>query len=48
MERNRIIKIEKEISKKEKFIKNFCKKKGWNPKELTTSQMLEIVRYKNY
>jgi hypothetical protein len=29
--------------KKEKFIIDFCKKRGWNPKELTTGQMLFIA-----
>lgn len=29
--------------KKEKFIIEFCKKRGWNPNELTTGQMLFIT-----
>lgn len=28
---------------REKFITEYSKKKGWNPKELSTNQMLEIV-----
>ena len=35
---------------KEKFIIDFCKKKGWNYNELTTGQMLIItnkLEYKN-
>jgi hypothetical protein len=28
---------------REKFIENFCKKRGWNSKELTTGQMLFII-----
>lgn len=42
---NNIEKIERE-----KFIRNFCKEKGWNPNELTTNQMLIIAsqsKYKN-
>lgn len=42
---NKVEKIERE-----KFIKKFCKEKGWNPNELTTNQMLIIVsqsKYKN-
>ena len=33
---------------REKFISEYSKKKGWNPKELTTNQMLEIVSQKEY
>lgn len=33
-----------EIYNKEIFIKNFCKKRGWNPEELSTNQMLVIVK----
>jgi hypothetical protein len=35
---------------RERFIVNYSKKKGWNYKNLTTKQMLEIVtkpEYKN-
>lgn len=28
---------------REKFIAKFCKQRGWNPKELTTGQMLFII-----
>ena len=31
-------------SKREKFLNEFCKKKGWNPNELTTGQMLIISK----
>ena len=31
---------------REKFINEYSKKKGWNPKELTTNQMLEITSQK--
>lgn len=33
---------------REKFIINYAKQKGWNPSELTTNQMLEIVNEKGY
>ena len=32
---------------REKFISEYAKKKGWNSKELTSTQMLEIAEYKN-
>lgn len=33
---------------REKFIVEYSKKKGWNYKELTTTQMLEIATNKEY
>ena len=33
---------------REKFISEYSRKKGWNPKELSTTQMLEIVSQKEY
>lgn len=33
---------------REKFISEYSKKKGWNPKELSTNQMLEIINQKEY
>ena len=33
---------------REKFISEYSRKKGWNPKELSTTQMLEIVNEKGY
>lgn len=33
---------------REKFIVEYSKKKGWNPKELSTQQMLEISTNKEY
>ena len=33
---------------REKFIAEYSKKKGWNHKELTTQQMLEIATNKEY
>jgi len=33
---------------KEKFLIEYSKKKGWNPNELTISQMLEIASKEDY
>jgi len=33
---------------REIYINNYCKEKGWDPKNLKPSQMLEIVSNKNY
>jgi hypothetical protein len=33
---------------REKFISEYSKKKGWNPKELSTNQMLEIIGQREY
>jgi hypothetical protein len=33
---------------REKFIIGYSKEKGWNHKELTTQQMLEIANQKQY
>lgn len=33
---------------REKFIHEYSKGKGWNPNELSTNQMLEIVSQKQY
>ncbi len=33
---------------KEKFIREYCKKKGWNMNSLTSNQMLEIVSQSKY
>lgn len=33
---------------RERFINEYSKKKGWNSKELSTTQMLEIVSQKEY
>ena len=33
---------------REKFINEYAKKKGWNPKKLTTQQLLEITTNKQY
>ena len=33
---------------REKFISDYSRKRGWDPKELTSTQMLEIVSQKEY
>jgi hypothetical protein len=33
---------------REKFLHEYSKSKGWNPNELSTNQMLEIVSQKQY
>lgn len=33
---------------REKFLNNYSKEKGWNPNELSTIQMLEIVDQTGY
>lgn len=33
---------------REKFVNEYSKSKGWNPNELTTSQLLEITKQKGY
>lgn len=53
MEKNDLIKNEalpkdETILLREKFISEYSKKKGWNPKELSTNQMLEIVGQVGY
>tara|TARA_X000000368_G_scaffold134953_1_gene105924 strand:- start:4929 stop:5111 length:183 start_codon:yes stop_codon:yes gene_type:complete len=52
--------MEKELSKdipftveetkmlREKFIEKYCKEKGWNSKNLSSNQMLEVVTHRNY
>lgn len=33
---------------REKFIKEYCAKKNWNPRNLSVSQMLEITLQEEY
>ena len=33
---------------REKFISEYSRKKGWNPKELSTTQMLEITTQREF
>jgi len=53
MKKDNIIKntplSQQEISMlREKFISEYSKEQGWNSKELTTHQMLEIASQKEY
>lgn len=43
-----VISAEETTLFREKFIVEYSKKKGWNHKELSTSQMLEIATQKEY
>lgn len=36
------------IALRERFIHEYSKKKGWNPKNLSPSQLVEIVNQKEY
>lgn len=53
MEKSDLIKNEalpkdETILLREKFISEYSKKKGWNPRELSTNQMMEIVSQREY
>jgi hypothetical protein len=57
MKHQRLITTEKTLSENEivylneKFIQTYCRKKNWNPNELTPSQILEITinsKYKKF
>jgi len=37
---------EEQLLLREKFVNEYSKKKGWNAKELTSTQMLEIATQK--
>jgi hypothetical protein len=39
---------EESLILREKFIIEFSKERGWNPNELTSTQMLEIVSCREY
>lgn len=43
-------KIQKEKASllKEKYLYEFCKKRGWNPNDLSTGQMLILVKSEGY
>jgi len=43
-----ILSEEEQLLLREKFIGEYSKKKGWNPKELTSTQMLEIATQREY
>jgi hypothetical protein len=46
--KNEPIPMDETILMRERFINEYSKKKGWNSKELTTSQMLEITTQIGY
>lgn len=54
MEQQRLITTEKSLTKNEvitlneKFIKEYCRKKNWDPNNLTSSQFLEITTNSQY
>jgi hypothetical protein len=48
MIKNEPISNDETILLREKFINEYAKKKGWNSKELTTTQMLEITTQPGY
>ena len=48
MIKNDPISTEESTLLREKFISEYSKKKGWNPRELTTTQLLEIASQKEY
>ena len=39
---------EEQLLLREMFISEYAKKKGWNPKDLTSTQMLEIATQREY
>lgn len=45
---NQALKKEEIDLLREKFIGEYSKEKGWDPNELSTSQMLEIVSQREY
>jgi hypothetical protein len=48
MIKNEVIPSEDVTLLREKFINEYSRKKGWNPKELTTNQMLEITSQREF
>ena len=36
------------ITSREKFISDYCKKRGWKSSNLSPSQLIEIVQQPNY
>jgi hypothetical protein len=46
--KNQTISTEEVNLLREKFITEYSKKRGWNPKELTSTQMLEITSQKEF
>jgi hypothetical protein len=48
MIKNEALPKEEALLLREKFISEYSKKRGWDPKELSTNQMLEIVSQREY
>ena len=48
MIKNEALPKDESILLREKFFSEYSMKKGWNPKELSTNQMLEIVSQREY
>jgi hypothetical protein len=48
MIKNEAIPGDEAILLRERFINEYSRKKGWNSKELSTTQMLEIVSQREY
>lgn len=48
MIKNQTISTEEVNLLREKFINEYSRKRGWNPKELTSTQMLEITSQKEF
>lgn len=46
--KNQAISKEETTLLREKFISEYSRTKGWDPKSLTTSQMLEIATQREY
>lgn len=46
--RTSLLSEDEKLLLREKFISEYSKKKGWNPKELSSTQMLEIATQKEY
>jgi hypothetical protein len=43
-----VLSEDEQLLLREKFISEYSKKKGWNAKELTSTQMLEIATQREY
>ncbi len=48
MDKKKALSEEETLLLREKFIAEYSKKKGWNPRELNSIQMLEIATQKEY
>jgi hypothetical protein len=46
--RKNVLSEDEQILLREKFIIEYSKKKGWNPKDLSSTQMLEIATQREY